>query len=170
MRTLAREIFVYLVHIAISTIGIPLVAAISLNLTLQTIEPLGARIGRGIRYRLFVGSPLSPVYVVGGLLMGYSLERWLRDRRMLWVWVIPTTWLCIAILFYPTFSLRWPVPNVPTEISSASRLQVFFGSVCEVDYGCFDRLVTTFPFYSAACYSLGALCSRLQRTRLNEEE
>jgi hypothetical protein len=87
-----------------------------------------------------------PVQAAFGLLLGFVLAKYMRRKVMVWIWVLPLAFLCIAILFSPRYY--------------SSIFDHFFGSGCTPAGHCFDQLGLTMPLVSSAAYSLGAKLRR----------
>jgi hypothetical protein len=136
-----KETGIFLAHMAGSWLGIPAVAAFG---TLSEITPGWGR-------WILTETPFFPVQILLGLVLGFWLSRRFGHRVMLWTWTIPALILAGAILFEPPGFLSGGLPD-------SSR---FFGEKCLPQNRCFDQLIFTMPFYSAAAYSLGALFARL---------
>lgn len=95
-------------------------------------------------------TPFPPVQIsLGGFLGWKAFTRW-RHRSMLWVWILPTTFL-IAAIAVTVASIPWSLSAVPAILSH------FFGWGCQADKGCYDELTFTQPFYTSVAYTCGAL-------------
>lgn len=84
-----------------------------------------------------------PVQAALGLLFGFVLAKYMRRKLMVWTWVLPLVFLCIAILLSPQYY--------------SSIFDHFFGSGCTVAGHCFDQVALTMPVIASTAYSLGAL-------------
>jgi hypothetical protein len=120
---------------------------------------------------LISGNPYFPIHIVLGLLLGWLLARSLRDRSMLWVWLLPSILLGYAFVAIPTLTPS----HIPFELQAGngqSRLYHYFGWGCQFVNGCVDQSAFTRPFYASVAYSIGAWlalktsmhfrCSRIQ--------
>lgn len=87
-----------------------------------------------------------PVQAVVGLILGFVLAKYMRRKSMVWIWILPLAFLCIAILLSPRYY--------------SSIFDHFFGSGCTPAGHCFDQLALTLPLVASAAYSLGAKLRR----------
>jgi hypothetical protein len=93
--------------------------------------------------------PLLPGALLGGAIMGYLVNRNVRDVAALLVWLVPLAWLTYGILdSTKSFSQDW---------SHQSRLadiwDNFFGTHCGGSE-CGNELLFTSPFLSSVSYSI----------------
>jgi len=112
-------------------------------------------------HRVLTQLPYFPAQILEGLWCGWALSRRLRQREMLWVWVLPALILFYAMIAEPDIS-----PVFTSAIALAGRNKSvwshFFGSGCRADLSdrCSDQLMFTMPVYISISYSLGALLAR----------
>lgn len=83
-----------------------------------------------------------PVQACSGLLLGFVVAWFFRQKMMMWIWVFP-------LFFFGFVALISPYHG--TEIFSH-----FIGNGCNVTSHCFDQFVVTLPLVSCGGYSLGA--------------
>jgi hypothetical protein len=107
---------------------------------------------------ILTGTPYFPVQTGLGLILGWVLGRHLRDRSMVWVWVLPFAVLCYAFVTIPALN-----PTItPSELTAGvgqSRLVHYFGWGCQSVNHCVDQEVFTAPFYATAAYSIAAFAA-----------
>jgi len=98
------------------------------------------------------GTPLFPLHVAVALVLGWVLGGTLRERSMLWVWVLPFVSLCTSHLGFPL---------IATGYSAAYRFLALSVKL-EYSWGRFgphslQQIVRITLLYTAIAYSLGAL-------------
>jgi hypothetical protein len=92
---------------------------------------------------------LSPL--LAGAIMGYLVNRKMRDLSARWVWIIPLVWLVYGIQDATgSFSQAWA-----HESLSAYIWDNFFGTHCS-GTECLNKLLFTAPFLSSVAYSITA--------------
>jgi hypothetical protein len=123
--------------------------------TLNFLRLFGRHYTSADYHRMLSGTPYFPIQISVGLVLGWVLGRHLRDRSMLWVWVLPFAVLCYAFVTIPTLN-----PTVtPLELQAGvgqSRFEHYFGWGCQPVNHCVDQEVFTAPFYASAAYSIAA--------------
>jgi hypothetical protein len=102
------------------------------------------------------GNPWFPADACLALILGWVLCGFLRNRSMLWIWVLPTLALAYALAAVPTGTPRI-VPAAFQAGIGQSRFVHYFGRGCAVGNYCLDQSTFTRPFLIGICYSLGAL-------------
>ena len=145
----------FLLHQVISTMGIGLfVAALAASL-LQIVSAMPWQYPERAWYQIFAYRPYFPVHILAGLYLGWLLGRRLGHRAMTWVWILPALFLCYAVVAIPTLT-----PEITSSLlwagTSQSWLTHYFGSGCRMKDRCFDQVLVTQPFYTAAAYAIGA--------------
>lgn len=152
----AVAVLVFLMHQFIATGFIFFTATTSIG----TVADLPRIVGIGI-HSSFIRSvsrpPYFPARTLWAFFLGWSLSGFLRHRTMLWVWVVPSlilSWLFIQFPNCPALLSR----NACLDFPSAYSL--FFGPNCTPGRSCLYQLYFTYPFLTAAAYSVGALLAR----------
>ena len=102
------------------------------------------------------GTPYFPAHVALGLALGWLLARTLRDRTMLWVWVLPSVLMGYALAAIPTLTPRFVLSGFQAGIGQSPWIH-YFGRGCQLGNYCLDQNSFTRPFYASLAYSLGAL-------------
>lgn len=154
-----KVVVTFLLHELVATLGV-LVAAPLLAATLTSaLRLLGVTLYMSQLYWILTENPYFPVQAVLAFVLGWLLGQNRETRATLWVWVPPAFILALLVVsnrhvldFSSGFSVQTP-----------SRLSHFFGWGCQPKDHCFDQIVTTLPFYSAAAYSMGAAVRRYGR-------
>lgn len=133
----ARFVGAYLLHQAVSAVGVSALAAFA---TLSLFP--------GPHFRLIlVGGPFYPIQISLGLAAGCTLFLWLNQRLMQYMWVLPSVILAICVIGSPA--------------SIADSVNLYFWTGCNISSGCYQQLGVTLPFYTSAAYSIGALIAKL---------
>lgn len=108
---------------------------------------------------VLVGTPYFPVQIFLGAMLGWLLGRHLRQREMLWVWILPLAFLCYAFVTIPTLTPAITPPEFQAGIGQ-SRLAHYFGWGCQPVNHCTDQEAITSPFYATAAYSIAAFLAQ----------
>lgn len=162
-----KSVLVFLMHQAIATLGVVVAAYIPTLILVDFLFPERPQfLSEHDVSRLLTQLPYFPVQILEGLCLGWALGRGLRQRAMLWVWVLPALILCYAFINPPNISPGF-TSAVALTFRNKSVRSHFFGSACRADIedGCLDQLTFTMPFYASAAYSIGALLARLRRQK-----
>jgi len=151
----ARAVLTFLMHQAISTAGIALLVKYLAASSLQMVRAMPWQYPEHAWYQIFAYRPYFPVQIVMGLSFGWLLARRLGHRTMMWVWILPALVLGYAVIAVQTFT-----PDITSVLlwsgTSQSWLTHYFGSGCQMKQRCFDQVLVTQPFYTAAAYAIGA--------------
>ena len=95
--------------------------------------------------------PLLPGALFGGAIMGYLVNRNMRDLAALLVWLVPLAWLIYGIRdSAASYSEAWA-----QQSRSAYIWDTFFGTHCGGSE-CLNELLFTAPFLSSVAYSITA--------------
>jgi hypothetical protein len=95
--------------------------------------------------------PLLPGALLGGAIMGYLVNRNVRDIAALLVWLVPLAWLFYGIRDSAAYySEAWA-----QQSRSAYIWDNFFGTHCSGSE-CLNELLFTAPFLSSVAYSITA--------------
>lgn len=129
-----RKSGIYLVHFLIGGVGVFLVG-ILLAAVLDVVS------SPSVSNAVF-GGPVFFGDIGLGFLAGFTLNRKLRSKSAMWVWVLPAVWLIAAI------------PSAFGSPYGPNGWGVLFGTKCGGD--CLDQLLTVCPFYGSVAYSLGS--------------
>jgi len=147
-----KSVLLFVIHQFVGTWGIAFFAYYLGSSTLELLSALGRTYSMRPLHWILTETPFFPVQIALGLYMGWLLSRRFNHRSMLWVWIIPASILCYAVVAGATFS--------PFETSvlttSGDPLAHYFGWGCQLKYRCQDQLLITMPFYASAAYSIGA--------------
>jgi hypothetical protein len=152
-RSTISSVLVFATHQVVATIGILVLVNLATTAVADSLQYLLPRFSIRYAYWILTETPFYPLQIAAGLLNGYLVGRRWRHREMLWVWILPTLLLCLA------FAALRDIRALPL----AARISHFFGWGCRPAVGCLDQLEFTLPFYSALCYSSGALLARRLR-------
>lgn len=143
----------FLGHLALSTLGVVLVAAVLTYSVVLSLHPFFPSLGTRTVHWILTETPYFPVQIVVGLLWGFQLGRRYQHRIMFWTWVVPALAIVSLILFVP-------LPSVVVSGVELTKTEHFFGSGCLPQNHCFEWSLTVL-FYAAAAYSIGAFAARL---------
>lgn len=142
----------FLIHQFLSTWGlftaVPMVFAFILEAGLH----FGLRIYMNQIDWVLYGTPFFPLHVIMAFMVGWVLGGTLRERSMLWVWVLPFVSLCTSQIGFPL---------IGRGFSEDYRLLALSGQL-EYSWGRFgvyslQQIVRITLLYTAVAYSLGAL-------------
>lgn len=138
MKTSARWIGLYLLHLLIATLGVGLATAMLLEVILKPL------LGRAI---ISIGTgPYYPLEIVLAAVAGYFGYGLLRGNHRFWVWVLPTLYLAMKIIL-------WTPTTVLADHNWHAALAHFFvGTPPHYPEG-----NVTIPFYTTLSYAIGAL-------------
>lgn len=168
-RPTARGILTLVMHQFIATWGLAVAARLLTDLVIASLRFWRLPVHVGPLYTLLTGPPYFPVQIAAGLTAGCFLSRRLRHKAMLWVWVLPLMLLCYAFVALPTLT-----PHItPTILQSGrgqSRLSHYFGTGCRPENLCFDQVLITLSFYTAAAYSIVALLAHKMPKKLAPDD
>ena len=162
---------IFSLHQLIATLGVGFLASTATFFMFDLLRPLSPHFFTNHNvYEVSTQLPYFPVQILEGLWCGWALSRRLRQREMLWVWVLPALVLCYAMIAEPNISAGFTSAIVLAG-RNKSVWSHFFGSGCRSDLGgpCLDQLIFTMPFYASAAYSLGALLARKMRPNADAE-
>lgn len=138
-----RKVLFFVLHQFLSTIGVivlsaTMVYAMSALLRLICPTPRASL--------LLTEVPGFPVQDVVGIVLGFLMYRAFRVRSALWVWLVPSLFLCLGML-----------------VASDARTSIFshfVGDACRPAEHCFDQVLFTLPFLTSAGYAIGAAIAR----------
>jgi len=150
-------VLVFLMHQVISTIGVLVVAGFLIFSSIPLIRVWHPTFGTRQAHWILTETHYFPVQTVLALLLGLIVGVWSKNRAILWVWVLPFLISCCGMAF------RTAVLGVAGFSADQSLTSHFFGYGCAPQSRCFDQLALTLPFYTASCYSLGALLAGKSR-------
>jgi len=153
-KSLTKSVLNFGLHQFIGMYGVPFTAPIVFSLGFKLLFLFGHNYPRKTFYSIVSESPYFPIQIVFAVILGWLLGRVLRDRSMVWIWVLPLAVLCYSVatrLLNPT--------SVLTGVGQ-SWFSHYFGWGCRPADHCLDQLVITMPFYSSLAYSLGAALAR----------
>jgi hypothetical protein len=153
-----RLVLMFVLHQFIATLGVPVAAPMALVLVADLAGYFGWTVYMTGVHRILTETPYFPVQIAFALALGWFLGHLLRDRSIPWVWVLPSVIMCLVVAAFPIIGQL--VYSRYAALSSSSRLSHFFGWGCQPKNRCFDQLLITLPFYSAAAYSLGGLLAQ----------
>jgi hypothetical protein len=143
----------FLGHLALSTLGVGVVAAVLTYSVVLSLHPFFPSLGTRTVHWILTETPYFPVQIVVGLLWGFQLGRRYQHRVMLWTWVVPALAIICLILFVP-------LPSVVVSGVELTKAGHFFGRGCLPQNHCFEWALTVL-LYAAAAYSIGAFAARM---------
>lgn len=152
--SLTKSVLTLGLHQFIGMYGVPFTAPIVFSLGFKFLLLFGHNYPRKTFYSIVSGSPYFPIQIIFAVILGWLLGRVLRERSMVWIWVLPLALLCYSMatrLLNPT--------SVFTGVGQ-SWFSHYFGWGCRPADHCLDQLAITMPFYSSLAYSLGAALAR----------
>jgi hypothetical protein len=150
------RILQFVVHQIVGTYGIAACTTFALGLTLDFLGPIGRSFGQENYHFVLTDIPFFPLQLCTGFCAGWFISRKLRDRSMIWVWVLPLMLLLWALADLPSISPSQLTSVMMQPSVGQNRWSHYFGWGCRTKYGCLDQLVITLPFYAAVVYSFGA--------------
>lgn len=154
IRGRTADVLHFLGHLALSTLGVAVVAAPVLTYSIVlSLHPFFPSLGTRTVHWILTETPFFPVQIAVGLLWGFLLGRRYRQRVMLWTWIVPALAIALFILFVP-------LPSVIVSGVELTKAEHFFGRGCLPQNHCFDWAFTVL-LYSAAAYSIGAFAARV---------
>jgi hypothetical protein len=143
----------FLGHLALSTLGVGVVAAVLTYSVVLSLHPFFSSLDTRTVHWILTETPYFPVQIVVGLLWGFQLGRRYQHRVMLWTWVVPTLAIISLILFVP-------LPSVVVSGVELTKAEHFFGRGCLPQNHCFEWALTVL-LYAATAYSTGAFAARM---------
>ena len=153
-KSLTKSVLTFGLHQFIGMYGVSFTAPIVFSLGFKLLFVFGHNYPRKTFYSIVSESPYFPIQIIFAVILGWLLGRVLRDRSMVWIWVLPLAVLCYSVatrLLSPT--------SVFTGVGQ-SLFSRYFGWGCRPADHCLDQLVVTMPFYSSLAYSLGVALAR----------
>jgi hypothetical protein len=141
--------FNFVIHQFVSTYGVSFTAPIVFALGFRVLSLFGHNYSKREFYWVVSETPYFPVQIIFALILGGLLGRSLKDKSIIWIWVLP-----FVTLSYELVTVFIPVAE------RTSRLSYFFGDGCQVAAHCLAQLLITMPFYSSLAYSIGAFLAR----------
>jgi hypothetical protein len=143
-----RRILLFAFHQLMSTIGIAVISGVLCFFIVRSLHMVSPSLTAMRASWLLTEVPGFPVQVLVGVVLGFLLERATRSRSALWVWIIPSLFLCFGavIVVHP----------------ASSTLAHLFGSGCKPAAHCFDQLLFTLPFLASLGYTAGAALGRFK--------
>jgi hypothetical protein len=166
-----QDVLTFILHQYIATLGIDIFAGFLVAYCFDVLGLFGKHFPPKIIFWILTGTPYYPVQIGLALLLGWSIGRRVQQKAMLWVWVLPLTYLVYALIAIPTLVPNWIPPRYQAGVGE-SRFKHYFGWGCGGVHPCFDQNAITVLFYIAAAYSIGALLARTvpKRFRSNKTE
>jgi hypothetical protein len=146
----SKFIVTLLMHQFVGTFGVIALAGMLTYIAFEFPSPLGRPFTINDIRGVLTGTPYFPAQIVVALLTGWLLGELFAHDSMLWIWVLPYTWLVYDFARLPTVQ-RMPFPT---------RLSYFFGWGCRAEDDCIYQIGVALPFYVAVAYSSGALLAR----------
>jgi hypothetical protein len=167
----SQNVLSFILHQYIGTVGVDIFAGFLVAYCFDVLGLFGMHFPSKIIFSILTGTPYYPVQIGLGLLLGWSIGRRVQHKAMLWVWVLPLTYLVYALIAIPTLVPQWIPPKYQAGVGE-SRFRHYFGWGCGGVHPCFDQNAITVLFYIAAAYSIGALLARTvpKRFRSNKTE
>jgi hypothetical protein len=151
-----KSVLFYILHLLLGTFVISMIASASVDLLSQLGRMFGLAMSLEQQDWLVGGSPYFPVHLVGAVVNGFFISKYVGHREMLWIWIGPSLLLLYAFTFFPALTVHSTLFSPPTDVSFEYRVSHFFGWACQPLSRCYDRVGITLPFYLSTLYSLGA--------------
>lgn len=149
----------FMIHLVISMVGTMLVGFMLLA-GVRACEP--AIGGNSPVTRLLFDVPYSPFFWGIALLMGFFMNRWLRQRSAHWVWVAGLTSLSIFVWDV----VRHHDPRWCEGCSIGEGVwRNFFTVQQDCLQECLGELFATAPALALVAYSIGACLATVTRSR-----
>jgi hypothetical protein len=143
MKTSARWVGLYLLHLLIATLGVGLATAILLDAILKPLLEPG--IGNAELISIATG-PYYPLEILMAGVAGYFGYGLLRGNHRFWVWILPTAYLA-------TMMILWKPNTVLVDHTWHTTLAHFFVGTPPH----YPEASITMPFYTTLSYAFGAL-------------
>lgn len=142
----------FLIHQFVGTWGLFMTVPMALVFFLELGLHFGLKIYMTQIEWVLYGTPFFPLHVVIALIVGWVLGGTLRERSMLWVWVLPLVSLGTSHIGFPL---------IGTGYSADYRFLAYSGDL-EYSWGRFgmhslQQIVRIALLYIAAAYSVGGL-------------
>ena len=144
MRFFIRWVCLYLLHLLAATLGVLLAASILLNVVLKPL--LQPRIDFERFLTSVAKRPCSPLPILLAAIAGYFCNIRFEGNYRFWVWIVPTVYLAIKIIF-------WTPSSAQGDHNWGTTLAHFFVGTPPHYY----EGNVTIPFYTSLSYTLGAL-------------
>jgi hypothetical protein len=149
-----KLLLIFLMHQLISTVGIGLVVASAATSLLEIVRLTPWQFSELAWYQIFAYRPYFPLHLMTALYLGWFLGRRLGHRAAIWVWILPTLFLCYAVIAIPTLT-----PDITSSLlwsgTGQSWLTHYLGWGCRMKDRCFDQVLVTQPFYTSIAYAIG---------------
>jgi hypothetical protein len=104
----------------------------------------------------FVAQYVGLVQFAIGLLAGWLISRYHKERAAIWVWALPTAYLLFAVALW-----RNPSASVLSPTRSFDGIRYYFLVPCsassQITLDCAKKIFVRGMFYCSVSYSLGAL-------------
>ena len=155
-KSLTKSVLTFGLHQFIGMYGIPFTAPIVFSLGFKFLFFFRHSYPRKTFYSMVSESPYFPIQITFAVILGWLLGRVLRDRSMVWIWVLPLAILCYSV----ATRVLIPASVFTSPGVGQSWFSHYFGWGCRPADHCLDQLVITMPFYSSLAYSLGAALAR----------
>ena len=149
----SKRVAIFITHQLIGTVGIVTVPYLAGFSTVELIDRIGGRVSVQDLYWVLTGTPFYPAQIAVGLYFGWWLGRRLRNRAMVWVWILPLAIVCYVVIRASPFVPEWTSILIRPGMGQ-SRWSYYFGWGCRPTAGCLDQLVTTLPLYTSVAYSV----------------
>jgi hypothetical protein len=153
-KSLTKSVLNFGLHQFIGMYGVPFTAPIVFSLGFKLLFLFGHNYPRKTFYSIVSELPYFPIQIVFAVILGWLLGRVLRDRSMVWIWLLPLAELCYSV------ATRLLNPTSVFIGVGQSWFSHYFGWGCRPADHCLDQLVITLPFYSSLAYSFGAVLAR----------
>jgi hypothetical protein len=97
-----KSVLIFALHQLIAILGVGFLASTATFFMFDLLRPLNPQFfSEHNVYQVSTRLPYFPVQILEGLWCGWALSRRLRQREMLWVWVLPALILCYAMIAEP---------------------------------------------------------------------
>jgi hypothetical protein len=147
-----RKIAVFVLHALIAMLASVALGGVLSGIVSLMLSPVGPR--HWVLFRLTTDGPYSPFFWGTGVLLGFFVNRRMRNASAQWVWVAGICWLSVWIWdAVRTYDPRW--------CQDCSVLQNVWRKLFTVGYNscmqdCLGEVYGTTPMVTSIAYSLGA--------------
>lgn len=146
-----KTVLLFVLNQFVGTWGVGLLAYYLGDMVFESLARFDQSLSLRPLYWILTETPYFPVQIALGLYFGWMMGRRLRQKSMVWIWILPGLILLYAVLAVPTLT-----PRLTSVLGySASPLSHYFGWGCQPKNRCLDQVLITMPFYASVAYSIG---------------
>jgi hypothetical protein len=148
--TLKTTLFCIL-HQFVGTWGVAVLGYYLVDMVFGALGHFDSSVSSRSLYWILTETPYFPVQIGLGLYFGWVMGWRLRQKLMVWTWIIPGLILLYAVLAIPTLT-----PRLTSLLGQSSNpFSHYFGWGCQPKNRCLDQVLVTMPFYASFAYSIG---------------